>query len=276
MLVTDFARIAVHDLEPQDASNLYDFDADATVEFPLEDLHKHVRRFAFIAGYEPQRLDPEDPANLKAVALLANLHDRLSDAGYSGHDLQRFMVRVLFCLFAEDTGIFEPNAFETFVKHQTALDGSNLGPQLALLFETLNTDRPDRQTNLSEDLAAFPYVNGRLFAERLRMAAFDAPMRAALLDCCRFKWETISPAIFGSLFQEIMRPRERRQIGAHYTGERDILKLCRSLFLDKLEKRLNRCAAPRDYDALLRDLGELRLLDPACSTPPAAAATSSS
>ena len=264
VLVTDFARIAVHDLEPQDASNLYDFDADATIEFPLEDLHKHVRRFAFIAGYEPQRLDPEDPANLKAVALLANLHDRLSDAGYSGHDLQRFMVRVLFCLFAEDTGIFEPNAFETFVKSQTAFDGSNVGPQLELLFETLNTDRPDRQTNLSEDLAAFPYVNGRLFAERLRMAAFDAPMRAALLDCCRFKWETISPAIFGSLFQEIMRPRERRQIGAHYTGERDILKLCRSLFLDKLDRRLGRCAFPRDYDAFLKHLGDLRLLDPAC------------
>ena len=264
LLVTDFARIAVHDLEPQSAADLYDFDADATVEFPLEDLHKHVRRFAFIAGYEPQRLDPEDPANIDAAQLLANLHDRLADGGYAGHDLQRFMVRVLFCLFAEDTGIFEPLQFETLVRNRTAADGSDLGPQLAALFDTLNTDRPNRQANLPEDLAAFPYVNGRLFDERLRMASFDAPMREALLACCRFKWETISPAIFGSLFQEIMKPRERRQIGAHYTGERDILKLCRSLFLDRLDKRLNRCASPRDYDAFLRDLGHLRLLDPAC------------
>ena len=264
LLVTDFARLAVHDLEPQSATDLYDFDADATAEFPLEDLHKHVRRFAFIAGYEPQRLDPEDPANFEAARLLANLHDRLADGGYAGHDLQRFMVRVLFCLFAEDTGIFEPLQFETLVRNRTAADGSDLGPQLAALFDTLNTDRPNRQANLPEDLAAFPYVNGRLFDERLRMASFDAPMREALLACCRFKWETISPAIFGSLFQEIMKPRERRQIGAHYTGERDILKLCRSLFLDRLDKRLNRCASPRDYDAFLRDLGHLRLLDPAC------------
>ena len=114
LLVTDFARLAVHDLEPTDAADLFDADANATAEFALEDLHKHVRRFAFIAGYEPQRLDPEDPANLRAVSLLANLHDRLEDGGYRGHDLQRFMVRVLFCLFAEDTGIFEPLQFENF------------------------------------------------------------------------------------------------------------------------------------------------------------------
>ena len=264
ILVTDFARLAVHDLEPTDASDLFDADANATAEFALEDLHKHVRRFAFIAGYEPQRLDPEDPANLRAVALLANLHDRLEDGGYRGHDLQRFMVRVLFCLFAEDTGIFEPLQFETFVTNRTAPDGSDLGPQLAALFDTLDADRPSRQRNLPDDLAAFPYVNGRLFAERLRMATFDAPMREALLACCRFKWDTISPVIFGSLFQSIMDDRGRRQIGAHYTGERDILKLCRSLFLDRLTARLNRCASPRDYDAFLRDLGALRLLDPAC------------
>ena len=264
LLVTDFARLAVHDLEPTDATDLFDADANATAEFALEGLHKHVRRFAFIAGYEPQRLDPEDPANLRAVALLANLHDRLEDGGYRGHDLQRFMVRVLFCLFAEDTGIFEPLQFENFVTNRTAADGSDLGPQLAALFDTLDADRPSRQRNLPDDLAAFPYVNGRLFAERLRMATFDAPMREALLACCRFKWDTISPVIFGSLFQSIMDDRGRRQIGAHYTGERDILKLCRSLFLDRLTARLNRCASPRDYDAFLRDLGTLRLLDPAC------------
>ena len=264
LLVTDLHRIAVHDLEPTDASDLFDENADATVTFDVADLHEHVRRFAFIAGYQPQRLDPEDPANLDAAHLLANLHDRLEDGGYAGHDLQRLMVRVLFCLFAEDTGIFEPNAFTGHVTHHTAADGRDLGPQLAHLFETLNTDRPDRQRNLPEHLAEFPYVNGRLFAERLRLATFDAAMRTALLDCCRFRWETISPVVFGSLFQSVMDARDRRRIGAHYTSERDILKLVRSLFLDDLERRLNRCGGPRDYEAFVDRLASLRFLDPAC------------
>ena len=203
-------------------------------------------------------------ANRDAAHLLANLHDRLEDGGYAGHDLQRLMVRVLFCLFAEDTGIFEPNAFTGHVTRHTAADGRDLGPQLAHLFETLNTDRPARQRNLPEHLAEFPYVNGRLFAERLRLATFDAAMRTALLDCCRFRWETISPVVFGSLFQAVMEPRDRRRIGAHYTGERDILKLARSLFLDDLERRLNRCGSLRDYEAFLDHLAGLRFLDPAC------------
>ncbi len=124
VIVTDFARIRVFDLDPQDPSDLFDMDADASVEFALEDFHEHIRRFAFIAGYDPQRVDPEDPANLDAARLLANLHDRLEDGGYSGHDLQRFMVRVLFCLFAEDTGIFEllrPSySWKTMSKHHVA------------------------------------------------------------------------------------------------------------------------------------------------------------
>ena len=174
------------------------------------------------------------------------------------------MVRVLFCLFAEDTGIFEPEQFTRLIRDRTAPDGSDLGSQLANLFEVLNTPHQGRLANLDEDLAAFPYVNGDLFAERLRTAGFNAPMRTALLECCRFRWETISPAIFGSLFQSIMEDKARRQIGAHYTSERDILKLIRSLFLDNLEARLNRCHSPRDYDAFLAHLGSLNILDPAC------------
>ena len=238
--------------------------AAPSIEFPLADLHAHIRRFAFIAGYEPQRIKPEDPANLKAATLLANLHDRLHDVGYAGHDLQRFMVRILFCLFAEDTGIFDPLGFENFIRNQTNDDGRDVGPQLESLFETLNTPNDDRPSNLDDELKAFPYVNGRLYAERLRLARFDGPMRQALLECCGFKWETISPVIFGSIFQGIMDDRARRQIGAHYTSERDILKLVKSLLLDKLAARLHRCARPADYDAFLRHLGGLKLLDPAC------------
>ncbi len=258
VIVSDFARIALHDLEPDEGQ-------PATLEFALNEFPQNIRHFAFIAGYETRRIDAEDPANLEATERLANLHDRLEDGGYTGHDLQRFMVRILFCLFAEDTGIFEPAAFTNFVRHRTRDDGGDTGAQLSRLFEVLNTPAESRQRNLDEDLAALPYVNGELFAERLNFADFNRPMRTALLHCCNFKWEKISPAIFGSLFQNIMEKPERRQIGAHYTSERDILKLIRSLFLDELRERFE--AARRDrrrLETLHRELGEMRFLDPAC------------
>lgn len=258
IIVSDFARIALHDLEASD-------EAQQTIEFPLDALPQHIRHFAFIAGYETRRLEAEDPANFRATELLANLHDRLEEGGYNGHDLQRFMVRILFCLFAEDTGIFEPDAFRQFVVHRTREDGSDTGAQLSRLFDVLNTPGERRQANLDEDLAALPWVNGELFAERLRFPDFNSAMRRALLQCCNFRWDRISPAVFGSLFQNIMDDRERRQIGAHYTSERDILKLIRSLFLDELRAEVE--SIRRDRRALeqfQRRLGQMRFLDPAC------------
>lgn len=258
ILVSDFARFALHDLEHEEGQ-------PGTIEFPMQSLPDHIRHFAFIAGYETRRIDAEDPANFDATELLANLHDRLEDGGYTGHHLQRFMVRILFCLFAEDTGIFEPAAFTSFVTDHTREDGSDTGAQLGHLFEVLNTPGERRQRDLNEDLAVLPYVNGELFAERLNFAAFNRAMRVALLQCCNFRWEKISSAVFGSLFQNIMDDRERRQIGAHYTSERDIMKLIRSLFLDELREEFERIK--RDRNALgrfHRRLGEMRFLDPAC------------
>jgi hypothetical protein len=259
IVVSDFHRIALHDLEAPEGS-------PPTLEFDLPDFHKHIRAFAFIAGYHTQRIDPEDPANFKAVEKLDNLHSRLEAVGYRGHDLQRFMVRILFCLFADDTGIFnQPDAFKNFILDHTRPDGADLGSQLSRLFDLLNTPEQRRQTNLDEDLAAFPYVNGDLFAERLAFPDFDRPMRQALVECCNFRWERISPAVFGSLFQGIMDGKARRQIGAHYTSERDILKLIRSLFLDDLRNQFNAAANnKRKLAALQKHLGSLRLLDPAC------------
>ncbi len=258
IIVSDFARIALHDLEP-------DGDADQSIEFALADFPGVIRHFAFIAGYETRRLDAEDPANFEATERLANLHDRLEEGGYAGHDLQRFMVRVLFCLFAEDTGIFEPTAFTNYIRLRTRDDGSDAGAQLSRLFDVLNTPTEHRQANLDEDLASLPYVNGELFGEQLRFADFNSAMRTALLNCCNFRWEKISPAVFGSLFQNIMDDRERRQIGAHYTSERDIMKLIRSLFLDDLRAEFE--SIRRDRRALERfhrRLGDMRFLDPAC------------
>ncbi len=259
VVVSDFARLAVHDL-----------DAGAAAEFPLAELPKHVHRFAFIPGYKVHALAPQDPVNVRAVLLLGRLHDALKAGGYAGPDLERFLVRVLFCLFAEDTGLFEPEAFKLLVDNHSKPDGADLGPLLERLFRVLDTPPEKRQAHLMEELAALPHVNGHLFADRLDMAEMTRAMRDALLTCCGFDWSRISPAIFGSLFQTVLETEERRRVGAHYTSERDILKLVRSLFLDDLRAEFDRLAASKgtQRDARLRDfhqrLGRLTFLDPAC------------
>jgi hypothetical protein len=267
VIVSDFARIALHDLEPEDQRHLPLFDNRrvATTEFPLADFHKWIHAFAFIPGYKQHKFEEQDPINIRAVEIMGRLHDALEVGGYSGHQLERFLVRILFCLFAEDTGIFERESFRLYLLNRTAEDGSDLGLHLARLFEVLNTPQDERQKNLDETLADFRYVNGDLFAEKLRFADFNSDMRNALLSCTHFDWSRISPAIFGSLFQAVMEPRERRQIGGHYTNERDILKLIRSLFLDDLRGEFDRAKSSKaELRRFHEKIAGLRFLDPAC------------
>jgi hypothetical protein len=272
VIVSDFARIALHDLEPEDQIGLPLFAGRrvATVMFPLAEFHRHVHEFAFIPGYTQHKFAEQDPINIEAVEILGKLHDTLESGGYSGHDLERFLIRILFCLFAEDTGLFERDAFRLYLENRTAPDGADLGLHLARLFEVLDTPADKRQKNLDESLAAFPYVNGELFAEKLAFADFNRDMRNAMLACTHFDWSRISPAIFGSLFQAVMEPRERRQIGGHYTTERDILKVARSLFLDDLRAEFEARKSDRSTARAKRleefhdKLCRLKFLDPAC------------
>jgi hypothetical protein len=255
VIISDFHRIALHDYEE-----------GTSITFLLADFHKHVNAFAFIPGYRQIKLGAvDDPINVRAVEIMGELHDALEVGGYSGHDLERFLVRILFCLFAEDTGIFERHSFTTLIENHTKEDGSDLGPLLARLFQVLNNPQDKRQKNLLEDLAAFPYVNGRLFEENLGFADLNRNMRSQLLRCCNLDWSRISPAVFGSLFQSVMEPKERRQVGAHYTSERDILKLINSLFLDDLKEEFEKVKHDkRKLKAFHEKLGKLRFLDPAC------------
>jgi len=272
IIVSDFARIAIHDLEPEGQRDLALFDQKrgTTHVFPLAEFHRNVQHFAFIPGYKQHTLQEEDPVNIEAVQIMGELHDALEAGGYTGHDLERFLVRILFCLFAEDTGLFEREWFHLFIENRTAPDGSDLGEKLSRLFDILNTPIEKRQTNLDETLAALPYVNGDLFDERLGFADFNRDMRNALLACTRKDWSRISPAIFGSLFQSIMDDKKRRQIGAHYTSERDILKVIRSLFLDDLRAEFENRKADRStgrkarLEELHTKLCKLAFLDPAC------------
>jgi hypothetical protein len=196
---------------------------------------------------------------------MGKLHDRLEEIGYTGHPLEVYLVRILFLLFAEDTTIFNKQQFQEYLEQRTAEDGSDLASKLQELFQVLNTPKENRFKNLDEQLADFPYVNGKLFEENLPTASFDTKMRQALLDCCYIDWSKISPAIFGSMFQSVMNPKERRNLGAHYTSETNILKLIKPLFLDDLWKEFesikdNKNKLPEFH----KKLSTLKFLDPAC------------
>ena len=260
ILVSDFQTFALHDLDERERRF-----------FALTDLPRNVEQFGFILGIQKRTFKDQDPVNIQASELMGDLHDALEQSGYTGHDLERLLVRTVFCLFADDTGIFEPrDSFLDFLETRTREDGSDLGLWLSRLFQVLDTPEDTRQKTLDEDLARFPYVNGDLFRGPLRIPDFDAPMRQALLDACRFDWTAISPAIFGALFQSVMHPGQRRSQGAHYTTEQNILKVIEPLFLDDLRAEFARLQARKDTHRrrelrrFQQRLGTLRFLDPAC------------
>ncbi|MDR2710532.1 MAG: N-6 DNA methylase [Burkholderiales bacterium] len=235
--------------------------------FKSKDLHRHVRRFAALAGFESTRdIEQQQEVNVAAALKMAKLHDALKSHGYEGHDLEVYLVRLLFCLFAEDTGIFPQQAFLNYAENSKS-DGSDLSERLARLFETLNL--PDnaraKKTLLSADLKQFRYINGGLFENPLPFAEFNSKMRDTLLECSHFDWNAISPAIFGAMFQGVMDKEERRELGAHYTSEENILKLINPLFMDALWEEFNRIKTnPAALDRFHEKIGSLKFLDPAC------------
>jgi type I restriction-modification system DNA methylase subunit len=254
ILLSDFANFRLFDTEEQ-----------TTHSFTLNNFVQHVNLFGFISGYQKKVYKEQDPANIKAAELMGKLHDRLEEIGYTGHPLEVYLVRILFCLFAEDTTIFEKQQFQDYIEQRTAEDGSDLAAKLQELFQVLNTPNENRFKNLDEQLADFPYVNGKLFEENLPTASFDTKMRQALLNCCYIDWSQISPAIFGSMFQSVMNPKERRNLGAHYTSEKNILKVIRPLFIDELWAEYEKIKKDKSKLKKLQDkISRLRFLDPAC------------
>ncbi|WP_374350086.1 DNA methyltransferase, partial [Thermomonas sp.] len=255
ILVSDFRSFRLYDLEGD----------TMPVAFALAELHKQIGRFGFISGYQTRSYKEEDPVNVQAAERMGRLHDALKAAGYDGHALELLLVRLLFCLFADDTGIFPRQSFHELIAQRTSEDGADLGLWVGRIFQVLNTPPEKRQTTLDEQLAELPYVNGRLFEEVLPLADFNAQMRGLLLDASTLDWSRISPAIFGSMFQSVMDAKARRNLGAHYTSEKNILKLIGPLFLDGLKAELDKAGYDEKKLAQLhRKLATLTFLDPAC------------
>lgn len=249
---------------------LFDLNKDKDYRFTLNQLIDNLHLFDFMLNKE--HIDVEQyELNEKAAYLLGNLHDALEASGYQGHQLQIFMVRILFILFAEDTGVFNQNQFTLYIKQFTDESGLDTEMHLHKLFQVLDKPQAERNLNLSEELNAFPYVNGHLFNERIDLPSFNSDMREQLIECCHFNWKDISPAIFGSLFQSIMNKELRRNLGAHYTSEENILKVIEPLFLNELNNEFAKANALKQNKTrntklieLMQKIRQLKLLDPAC------------
>jgi hypothetical protein len=271
ILTSDFATMRLTDLEAPKEK--------ATVTFPLSDLSKHVERFGFIAGYRQRVFSTEEEAaaSVEAANLMANLYVALTgddDTGFTETPEQEderaqnssvLLTRLLFLMFGDDSGLWEKDLFTEFIADRTAMDGSDLGGQLTALFEVLNTPEARRSPRTDELMARFPYANGAIFADRPPVPFFDAAMREALLDACRFDWTKISPAVFGSLFQAIKSKALRRAGGEHYTTEENILKTIEPLFLDELRARVKGAwQSPKRLRQVHDSFADMRYLDPAC------------
>ena len=256
ILVSDFEKMI-----------LLDLDDGSRNEFYVSELYKNVKLFGFMAGYSKGIIKEEDPVNVKAAELMGKFHDQLEGFGYEGHQLEVYLSRLLFILFADDTSIFEKNIFKDFIDQKVDEDGSDLGALLAQLFQVLNTPLDKRFKTLDEHLNQFPYINGGLFEETLPIASFNSKMRSVLLEASNLDWGKISPAIFGSLFQSVMNPVERRNLGAHYTSEKNILKVIKPLFLDELELEFEKAkSSSRKLKEFHLKISKLKFLDPACGS----------
>lgn len=264
---SDFDTVQITDLESP---------LDPPFEFNISKLPRHISRFAFLSGYAaPKRqVDKQAEVSIKAARAMGALYDALLgdvDAADEGHDSEHaaiFMTRLLFLMFGDDAdGLWDRGLFERFIDERTSEDGSDTGAQIAYLFQILDTPTARRSDRLDAIDAAFPYVNGGLFKERIDIPTFDSSMRDALLRACGEDWSNVSPAIFGSLFQGMSSREQRRAHGEHYTTEVNILKTLRPLFLDDLEHRLQ--AAYNSEAALVKlheSFADMRYIDPACGS----------
>ena len=250
---------------------LYDRDEESEIKFKLSKLPDFVEHFGFIKGIEKRSFKDQDPVNIKATELVGKIHDDLKKSGYKSPNLEKILVRLVFCMFADDTGIFDTrDRFVDLLKNQIEVGNYNIGRILAHLFQTLNEPSNERETTLDHELKDFPYVDGGLFDEQSKIPSFSKEMAQNLIKACDFNWSAISPAIFGSLFQFVLNKDERRKQGAHYTTEKNILKVIEPLFLNNLRKEFSRIKENKGTHRRKRlkefqvSLSKLTFFDPAC------------
>ena len=254
VISSDFARIRISDLDGDKKAVIIN-----TIDLPQE-----IDRFMFIAGYEVHSHGVEPETNIAAAQLMGRLYEEVATTGFDDHGASVLMTRILFLLFGDDTGMWSRDLFANFVEERTSDDGSDLGPQLSLLFQILDKKYADRTSNLDDALKDFPYVNGGLFKEHIDIPVFNRKMRDELLQASLFNWGKISPAVFGSLFQSIKSKEARRELGEHYTTEENIFRVIDPLILNELRSEFMLAQSEISKLKKLRvKLGTYKFFDPA-------------
>ncbi|WP_219336237.1 class I SAM-dependent DNA methyltransferase [Rodentibacter ratti] len=266
LFVTDYQSIEAYDCVAQDSINI-----------SFTELYKEYAFFLpLISGYEKATITSENPADTKAAEKMGRLFDSIQSTNQlDTHELNLFLTRLLFCFFAEDTGIFEKQAFKLLIKDHCDLSGSQLKALLKELFGILNTEESLRK-NTPSHLAKFPYVNGGLFADNIHIPEFNARAFRILLGCANLDWSEINPDIFGSMFQAVIDPQKRAELGQHYTSVANIMKIIKPLFLDNLYEELehlktlklgtDKQTREKGLQRLLARISNIKIFDPACGS----------
>ena len=272
IIVTDFHTLLAYDVKTDD-----------TLDVEFVELDKDYAFFLPLVGLERAKDFSEHPADVKASEKMGRLFDFIKrynefDTKDDIHALNIFLTRLLFCFFAEDTGIFDKDSFCQTLQATTQADGSDTNTFLHDLVEVLDLpmDSPQRADKPSH-LTKFPYVNGELFREQYWIPDFNARTRRILLDCARMNWAEINPDIFGSMFQAVIDTQQRGNLGQHYTSVSNIMKVIEPLFLQELRAEYEQLASlsndnahknqkAKRLDELLNRLGNIKVFDPACGS----------
>lgn len=260
VVVTDFKNLLALDTKTQD-----------TLDIPILEIAKHFDFFLPWAGMEKAQHQNENPADVRAAEKMAKLYDDIKKDNPTKtpaevHNLNVFLSRLLFCFFAEDTGILEKGQFTIGVASHTQQDGSDLNTYLNKLFEVMNTEQSKRE-NLPKYLANFPYVNGGLFRNKHTAPLFTRKSRQSVIDSGELDWSAINPDIFGSMIQAVITPEHRGGLGMHYTSVPNIMKVIEPLFLNELYEEFEAAKGNnKKLNALLHRIWNIKIFDPACGS----------
>ena len=258
IMVTDYETIVAVDVRLK-----------ANKRFSFSELPEQADFFLPLSGAEIYKVSTNNKADRDAAYQLGRLYEILVNdnpdwLANGSHHLNLFLSRLLFCFFAEDTGIFEiESIFTETLVNNTNEDGSDVDQFLNTLFKKLNSKTGD----FPEYLNSFPYVNGGLFKDEIISPKFSKKARSILIDSGELNWSEINPDIFGSMIQAVADPEQRSNLGMHYTSVENILKLIKPLFLDKLEEEFEKnMENPKGLEKLILRLSKIKFFDPACGS----------
>lgn len=259
IIVTDFNKFLANDTKTAES-----------LKFDFEKLPQYFDFFLGWKGIEKVDYEKENPADLKAAERFAKIYDILlkDNPNISRHAFNIFLIRLLFCLFAEDTGIFEENLFTNYIKSFSSEDASDLNLCIKELFKILDIKEEKRSNEISSTLKKFSYVNGQLFTEEHSNIVFSKKSRDLIIDAGELlDWNKINPDILGSMLQAVSKEDSRSHLGMHYTSVPNIMKVIRPLFLDDLEEEFNNSKGNIEkLNKLLTRIGNIKFMDPACGS----------